>query len=40
MTKADIIIQNAAVYTVDDENPTADAVAIADNADRRQNARH
>jgi len=31
MTKADIIIQNAAVYTVDDENPTADAVAIADN---------
>jgi len=31
MTKADIVIQNAAVYTVDDENPTAEAVAVADN---------
>jgi len=29
--KADIVIQNAAVYTVDDKNPTADAVAIVGN---------
>ena len=30
-TTADFVITNAKVYTVDEENPTAEAVAIRDN---------